>query len=331
VPAVNTTFSSDCYVPILACRAAERAALTLIDDLRVAPLLVVRDPDVMATAIARAWLPHDGVLFVQSAAPVRSRPLGGAYSLAALFDRLRRRSVQAVPVVNASDAWNTDAVAGIVRRDRRGVLVRLAVHGMAQAASGSLQRLARVVDCVGCTPRDTDLLLDIRPQRTVASCADVAQHATDAVRAVGDWRNLIVRFPDRPGVLNAVAGSDPSARIVRDDLAAYEALLDGGVGSAMVFADSGVRLPRIDRDARAVDAQARMRIVNDVISASAGLGAPGRRRAPMYIGTSWTPAPDAVAAAHSLLTKALLHHMDGVLARLADIDRINVNRAAPTS
>ena len=333
VPTPNSAFTSDCYVPILACRAAERDAIAVLDDPRLAPLLIVRDADVMAAAVARAWHSRAGVLFVQPATPRRSRQLDAACSLATLFDRLRGRGMPAVPVIAAGDDWSIDAVAGIARRDGRGVLIRLDVDGLVAATSRELWHRLRTAHAVlGVGAHETDVLLDIGLQRTVAASAEVAVQAVNAVSAWDAWRNVMVSFALHPGALNGVSQADPSTRMVRDDFAAYATLLTLAPGRMPVFADLGVRLPMIGSSPGPLDAakggRAHMRIINAVT--------PGpttrtpNRAAPVtvYLGTSWAPRVPYRQAVHSHLTLATVRHVGDVLERLSDRNRASVTRPA---
>jgi hypothetical protein len=333
VPTPNSAFTSDCYVPILACRAAERDAIAVLDDRRVAPLLIVRDADVMAAAVARAWHSRPGVLFVQAATPRRSRQLDAACSLATLFDRLRGRGVPAVPVIAAAEDWSIDAVAGIARRDGRGVLIRLDVDGLAAATSGDLwHRLRTAQAVVGGGAQEIDVLLDIGLQRTVTASADVALQAVNAVSGWDAWRNVMVSFTGHPGALSGVSAADPSTRVVRDDFAAYGALLTLAPTRVPVFADVGVRLPMIGSSPSPVDAakngRAHMRVINAVMPGPT-TRTPNRRAVrTVYLGTSWSPPVPCRQAVHSHLTNATVRHVGDVLERLSERNRAPVTRPA---
>ncbi len=333
VPTPNSAFTSDCYVPILACRAAERDAIAVFDDPRLAPLLIVRDADVMAAAVARAWHPRPGVLFVQAATPRRSRQLDAACSLATLFDRLRGRDVPAVPVIAAGDDWSIDAVAGIVRRDGRGVLIRLDVDGLATATNGQLwSRLRAAQAVIGGIAQEIDVLLDIGRQRTVAATADVAVQAVNAVSGWDAWRNVMVSFAGHPGALNGVSDADVSTRMVRDDFATYGALLTLAPTRVPVFADLGVRLPLIASPPGPLDAakrgRAHMRIVNAVIAAPTRRPPNRRASTTTYVGTSWSPPVAYRRAVHSHLTQATVRHVGDVLESLSDRNRAPATRPA---
>jgi hypothetical protein len=287
----------------------------------------------MAAAVARAWHPRPGVLFVQAATPRRSRQLEAACSLATLFDRLRGRDVPAVPVIAAGDDWSIDAVAGIARRDGRGVLIRLDVDGLATATSGQLwSRLRAAQAALGSVAQETDVLLDIGRQRTVGACADVAVQAVNAVSGWDAWRNVMVNFAGHPGALNGVSEADLSTRMVRDDFAAYGALLALAPARLPVFADLGVRLPLIGSPPGPLDAAKRgrphMRIINAVIPGPTRRPPHRRASLTMYVGTSWSPPVAYRPTGHSHLTQATVRHVGDVLESLSGRNRAPASRPA---
>ncbi len=238
-------FGPDHYVPILKGREGEYGALgTLAPHTRRALTPLIEIPPIpwdyeqqrpaktidqhlkkVGQKIDQGWGPS-GRLFVDLRwIPETDRMIDGTYPLTHVFQALRLRHVEAVPVVGLlHDDEHLQACRAIVAVDDRGVCLRVQREDFTEFGniSGTIENL---LGRVGASPQNSDLLLDLgalTPDNRSLGVEAVIRLANQ-LPLLRDWRTFTVAATSFPQNLIGLPPSDFSL-IPRQEWALWTSL-----------------------------------------------------------------------------------------------------------
>jgi hypothetical protein len=223
-------FGSDHYIPILKGRDGEYGALkTLTTVVRKALTPLVEVPPIpwdfqeerpsktidehltkVGEKIDRAWEPARRLFVDLLWIPDSERMIDGGHPLDCVFQSLRTRHVEAVPVVGLLRGNEyLEACRDIVDQDHRGVCVRIQREDFADFddVGGTVEH---TLDTVGAAVRNADLILDLRaltPDERNINVHGVIDLVNRLPRLT-EWRSFTIAATSFPQNLTGVPASD---------------------------------------------------------------------------------------------------------------------------
>jgi Beta protein len=250
--------NSYCYLPIVPARGGAFLALTHLSPLaesRLVPFFdipgpVLRSGDTLeahfakrAKAISDTWTRNRSAYVDMHNLPTDVRMASGAHPLTYIFEQLNMHCTQAIPVTGTPsdrDAEYSLAVRTIVRRDRRGVLLRIAREDMENRSTLSAG-ISEALDFLGITPVECDLLFDFRYilAKEVNQLRTVALEVLQIATRLGNFQNLIVAGGSIPEQL----GKQTKGQVRLEPRVEFGLWSDLVAAFPVVFADYGVLSP----------------------------------------------------------------------------------------
>jgi hypothetical protein len=244
------------YVPILKAKRGEMQALGSISPvtrdnltpLIEAPYVGVDDANDGAVAPVLAKLP--GVLanacasspfFLDLGLVASNTSLaGGSHPVTYVFDQLRERELEALPVTDLRrDDDFDDAIGEVVAEDERGLGVRLDAEDF-DDIDAALDEVDELMERLELSPSDIDVVLDfgdIEP-RQAGALGLVAAGLIGPLRHLSEWRTLTLAATSFPRV--ADFGPDTANTVPRAEWALWARLRGRQLDRIPTFSDYGI-------------------------------------------------------------------------------------------
>jgi len=265
---------SYCYLPILPARGGAFLAMKWLSPLaesRLTPLFDIPDPVLReretlemhfakrAKGISDAWTKIRPAYVDMHNLPPQVRMTSGLHPLMYVFEHLNMHGAQAIPVTGTAadrDGAYSDATRAVVRRDRRGVCLRLAredLENQSTLASG----ISEVLDSLALTPTECDLVFDFRyvVANETSGLRALNLEALQIATRLGNFRNMIVAGGSIPEQLGK-QDQGQTRREARVEFGLWSELVRG---FPIAHADYGVVSPLYVPPKRVVNVPARIR------------------------------------------------------------------------
>jgi hypothetical protein len=265
-----------CYLPILPARRGAFLAINWLSPLaesRLTPLFDIPDPVLRnetleehyakrAKGISDAWTTARAVYVDMHNLPPHLRMSSGTHPLTYVFELLSMHGAQAIPVTGTTadrDRAYTNAARVIVRRDKRGICLRLAREDF-ETLSTLGTAISDTLDHLDLTPAESDVLLDLRYVRAKETdhLRATALQVLQVVSRIGNFRNTIVAGGSIPEVL----GKQEQGQIRRESRVELGLWSDLGTSlgdQVPAYSDYGILSPLYVPPKRAVNVPARIR------------------------------------------------------------------------
>jgi hypothetical protein len=214
----------------------------------------------LLTKIAKAWGNQDRAFIDLEWIPSADRMHDGSHPIASVFDVARKYNLQLVPVLSLTrDSEYVSAVASVIKKDNRGVCLRMLIDDLDESDVAALSRdfLGRVGNNIA----ETDLILDVKDLRG----ARLEQVVRDLPSLIGripsiqKWRSFALAgtgFPDSLAGLPKLKMS----RIKRTEWELWRAISARQLVRQPTFSDYGIGSPAYpDVDPRVMSPSAAIR------------------------------------------------------------------------
>ena len=258
-------FDQKHYVPVLKGRNGEYGALQVMSPgvkARLTPILEV--PPIpwnykeeqpaktidahlqrVSSKIRKSWGDERPLFVDLQWIPESEQMSDGRHPMTYVFDTARQAGLQLVPVIGLVREDHREACCEVIARDGRGVCLRLQREDFAEP--GLDEQVAALLDTLGVSAVDTDLILDLRALNSaeIATLVTTVPAFIRSVPLIKRWRSFAMTATGFPENLIGLTPSAPSS-IPRLEWTLWRSVIAGGrtLPRLPVFGDYAIAHPQ---------------------------------------------------------------------------------------